>query len=72
MLLNTRLRSHLIIFEISFFSVVAGGKHERAETCVTAPVLWLGSEEGWKRISFSPDIHEDSAGFSFVAQNKLP
>lgn len=41
--LNTRLSSHLIVFDMSFFSVVAGGKHERAETCVTAPVLQDGN-----------------------------
>lgn len=61
--LNTRLSSHLIVFDMSFFSVVAGGKHQRAETCVTAPVLWLGSEEGWKHFCFSPDIHEVIASF---------
>lgn len=76
--LNTRLSSHLIVFDMSFFSVIAGGKHERAETCVTAPVLRLGSEEGWKRVCFSPDIHEVFACFFFftcieqAAQMLLP
>lgn len=61
--LNTRLSSHLIVFDMSFISVIAGGKHERAETCVTAPMLRLGSEEGWKCVCFSPDIHEVIACF---------